>query len=63
MSKVLGFQIVEARTNDPPEGMASYEIYPLVDCLRWLELNDRTRYHLLPVFEGDIEDPTFMCAY
>jgi len=57
---LIGWQIVEVYTDNPPRGMSTFEVYPLEDCLRWLtSCTDSTRvqYRLLPVYDGDIQKP------
>jgi hypothetical protein len=56
--KPIGYQVVDSN-GDMPEGMWSFEIYPLDACLRMAQ-TDKQRWRLLPIYEGDIEEPT-MC--
>jgi hypothetical protein len=61
MDKPIGWQIVATETDDPPESMVSYEIYSLEFCLKWLQAESRNRasWRLLPIWEGDVEEPSF----
>jgi len=56
---VIGFQIVNTGTDDPPEGMKTFEVYDLEFCLTWLARTNSVLWRLLPVFEDDVEEPTF----
>lgn len=59
-SPLLGFQIVHTETDDPPDGMTTYEIYPLHFVVQWfreLSPQDKPNWRMLPVFEGDIDEP------
>lgn len=58
--KCIGWQIVQTGTDNPPCGMYSYQVYDLDFCMAWLSKSVRSRYRLLPVFEGDIDNPTFV---
>lgn len=58
----IGWQIVERETDDPPAGMTTYEVYSLETVLAWMQENrhQASRWRLLPIFDGDIEEPMFM---
>ena len=59
---LLGFQIVSTETDDPPEGMTTYEVYPLTFVIDWLRNRpdeEKPDWRLLPVFNGDVEEPVF----
>ena len=60
----MGWQIVQLGTDDPPPGMATYEIYTFAFVLKWIEahLNDVPGWRLLPIFDGDVQDPVFISA-
>lgn len=59
----IGYQIVETGSDNPPEKMASYEIYTLAWCLSWIEEQrghgEAARWRLLPIYAGDVEEPVF----
>lgn len=61
-NRPVGWQIVETETDNPPEGMMTYELYTLDFCLGWLAASpeERAKWRLLPCFEGDVEEPTFV---
>jgi hypothetical protein len=54
----LGYQVVDA-DGEMPDGWVSFGIYKLTDCRRAINEN-KTRWKLVIIFEGDIEEPTFM---
>jgi hypothetical protein len=56
--KRLGYQVVDA-DGEMPDGWVSFGIYSLADC-RKVITEDKTRWQLVTIFEGDIEEPTFM---
>lgn len=56
--KRLGYQVVDAEAQ-MPEGWVSFGIYSLADCQRVID-EDEDRWQLVTIFEGDIEEPTFM---
>jgi hypothetical protein len=56
--KRLGYQVVDAN-GEMPDGWVSFGIYSLADCRRAINEN-KTRWQLVTIFEGDIEAPTFM---
>ena len=59
--RLVGWQIVDGDTDDPPPGMHTYEIYTLNFVLDWLadpEV-DRSYWRLIPIFDGDVEEPVF----
>lgn len=58
--KLIGWQIVHTETDNPPNGQMTFEIYQLEDVLGWLLAHDRKEWRLLPIFEGDVEEPTHM---
>lgn len=68
---VEGYQIVHAETDEHPEGMTSYEIYPLNYCLEWIDNNrsstdlnpDWQCWRLCPIYEGDVEEAVFVNPY
>lgn len=58
-SNIEGWQIVHRETDDPPQGMTTYELYSLEDCLDWLGgCYNRSLWRLLPCDEGAVEEPT-----
>lgn len=58
--KLIGYQIVHRETDNPPWGVGTYEVYPLDVCLGFLESHqERGLWRLLPVYEGDVEEPEF----
>lgn len=68
MSKLIGYQIVSNDgKNEIPNAFYSFEV--IKDAYvaeRWLTLekanpeNGKFRWALLPIFEGDVEEPTFI---
>jgi hypothetical protein len=56
--KRLGYQLIDANC-EMPRGWVSFGIYTLADCRR-VKNKDTKRWRLVPIFEGDIEEPTFM---
>lgn len=60
--QLLGFQIVNTETDDPPDGQMTYEIYPLAFVITWFRKLPRImkpQWRMLPIFDGDIDEPTF----
>ena len=56
--KRLGYQVADA-DGEMPDGWVSFGIYSLADCRRAIS-EDKMRWQLVTIFEGDIEEPTFM---
>lgn len=56
--EVIGWQVVDATDNVPP-GMFSYAVYSLAHCLE-VQRTEPSRWRLLPIYEGTIEEPFFM---
>ena len=52
---ILGFQVVDDNGN-MPNNMYSFQIYPFEICLAIVK-TDKQKWKLLPIWEGDIEDP------
>lgn len=70
LKRVIGFQIVSNDgNNDIPECFFSFEMFEDIElACTWLE-HEKTnpehgefRWVILPIFEGDIEEPTIMTA-
>ena len=57
--KRLGYQVIDPAAGEMPDGWVSFGIYSLVDCRRVIN-EDKDRWQLVTIFEGDIENPTFM---
>jgi hypothetical protein len=57
--KRLGYQVVDPTAGEMPDGWVSFGIYSLADCRRVIN-EDKDRWQLVTIFEGDIEEPTFM---
>lgn len=57
--KRLGYQVVDPAAGEMPDGWVSFGIYSLADCRRVIN-EDKDRWQLVTIFEGDIENPTFM---
>jgi hypothetical protein len=62
----IGWQIVHRQTDDPPGGMATYEIYSYEFVIRWIGMKrseqDGWGWRLIPIFEGDLPEPVFVAA-
>lgn len=59
--QIIGWQITHRDTDDPPDGHATYELRTLDAVLAWLATaDDHGVWRLLPVREGDIEEPFFI---
>ena len=61
--KLVGWQIVNQATDMNPDNMTSWEIYTQDYVLHWmadLPLSEKPNWRLLPIFEGDVEEPTFV---
>jgi hypothetical protein len=56
--KRFGYQVVDA-DGEMPHRWVSFGIYKLADCRRAIA-EDKKRWQLVTVFEGDIEEPTLM---
>ena len=60
---LIGWQIVSFSGDENPEGMASFEVYTEKFVLDWmanLPATEKSRWRLVPIFGGDIEEPTIM---
>jgi hypothetical protein len=57
--KRVGYQVIDPATDEMPDGWVSFGIYSLADCRRVIK-EDKDRWKLVTIFEGDIEEPTFM---
>ena len=57
--KLLGYQVIDPVAGEMPDGWVSFGIYSLPDCRRVIN-EDKDRWQLVTIFEGDIENPTFM---
>lgn len=57
--KRLGYQVIDSAAGEMPDGWVSFGIYSLADCRRVID-EDKDRWQLVTIFEGDIENPTFM---
>lgn len=55
----LGYQVIDPAADEMPDGWVSFGIYSLADCRRVIN-EDKDRWQLVTIFEGDIEEPTFM---
>lgn len=58
MKKPIGYQVVD-NSGDYPEGMFSFQVFSLNIALK-VQNQDKRRWRLLPIYEGDVEDPTIM---
>lgn len=56
--KILGYQVADADA-EMPDGWVSFGIYSLADCRKAIA-EDKKRWHLITIFDGDIENPTLM---
>ena len=56
--KILGYQVADV-DDEMPDGWVSFGIYSLADC-REAIAEDKKRWHLITIFDGDIENPTLM---
>jgi len=60
LKKIIGFQIVD-KTQNIPEGFYSFEVFVhMDDVLEELQQLQNKKWLIEPIFEGDIEDPTFI---
>ena len=59
MEDLLGFQVVDKDNEIHPNMDASFCIYSFKDAVEMFK-DDKVRWRLLPIFEGDIEEPTLM---
>jgi len=57
--KRIGYQVIDPAADEMPDGWVSFGIYSLADCRRVIN-EDKDRWQLVTIFEGDIEEPTFM---
>jgi hypothetical protein len=58
MKRPIGYQVVDSNGNYP-DGFYSFEILKLSAALFLVQQNKK-RWRLLPIFKGDIEEPTFV---
>ena len=60
MNKIIGFQIVDKGKNIP-EGFYSFEVFiDIADVVTKLEALKSKKWLIEPIYEGDIEEPTFI---
>ena len=60
MKKIIGFQIVDKGKNIP-EGFYSFEVFINIDdVIQELVTLQNKKWLIEPIFEGDIEEPTFV---
>jgi hypothetical protein len=60
LKKIIGFQIVDKDKNIPEE-FYSFEVFVSIeDVIRELESLYDKKWLIEPIFEGDIEEPTFI---
>ena len=60
MKKIIGFQIIDKDKNIPEE-FHSFEIFAnIVDVIKELEQLQNKKWLIEPIFDGDIENPTFI---
>ena len=60
MKKIIGFQIVDKDKNIP-EQFYSFEVFVGIDdVVKELENLQDKRWLIEPIFEGDVEEPTFI---
>jgi hypothetical protein len=58
MKRPIGYQVVDGNGNYP-DGYYSFQILTLRESLSIFQ-KDKKRWRLLPIFKGDIEEPTFI---
>ena len=59
MKDLLGFQVVDNNNDIHPDMDASFCIYSLEDALAMFK-SDKVRWRILPIYDGDVEEPTLM---
>ena len=60
MKRIIGFQIVDKDKNIPDE-FYSFEVFVNIDdVIKELQHLQNKKWLIEPIFEGDIEDPTFI---
>ena len=60
MKKIIGFQIVDRDKNMPDE-FYSFEVFVnIADVIKELQQLQNKKWLIEPIFEEDIEDPTFI---
>lgn len=59
---IIGYQLVDPQTNDPLDDMSSFEVFP-IEFLNNIIRNkgfSKDEYEMIPIKEGDIENPTII---
>jgi uncharacterized protein YlaI len=59
-SKIIGFQVVSDQQDIHPNMAGSFCIYSLSQAKEMVEDDLADRWHLLCIWKGDVEEPTFM---
>jgi hypothetical protein len=56
--KLLGWQVTHRDHDHPPVGMRTYEVYTYNAVMTLIaNFADRPEWRLLPVYEGDVDEP------
>ncbi len=59
--EIVGWQIVNKETFDPPDDQATFEIYSFDFVTSWRDKQENpSEWLLLPIRDGTIEDPVFV---
>lgn len=61
--ELIGWQITNLNRSENPEGMMSFEVYSRAFVDNWMASQtptERARWQLLPIYEGDVEEPTII---
>ena len=59
--EIVGWQIVNKETFDPPDDQPTFEIYSFDFVSSWRDKQENlSEWRLLPIHEGTIENPVFV---
>lgn len=60
---LIGYQIVHSETDNPPAGMTTYQVFRpdfVIDWFGKLSDDQKPYWRILPIFEGDVDEPRMM---
>lgn len=61
MVKIIGYQITN-NANEIPKEYWSFHVLGVNEINRWFTINYKIaqKWHIIPIFEGEVEEPTFV---
>lgn len=61
--ELIGWQIMGVGSDEMPDGMMSFEVYPRTFVDNWMASQsptERARWRIVAIYDGDVEEPTIM---